>query len=270
MKEKIRATSRGGGSDSAPVEAVDRAARVLYALAARPVPSTLAEIAARAELTKPTAFRILSTLIAEGMAAQNAQTGAYRLGAEPLRLAANVLLDIPVREHALPAMRGIRDSIKETVVLSLRNGDFRYNVDSVEAENAIGQAQQIGVPIPLYAGAASRVLLAGMESEELLAYLDRTTFARYSDTTIIDQPGLLAELGKVREIGYAVSNGEFTAAGHAVARAISDSSGRAIAALHVSVPRSRFSPTVEARSVAALTTAVEAIEAAMASARPAG
>jgi IclR family pca regulon transcriptional regulator len=270
MKEKIRATSRGGGSDSAPVEAVDRAARVLYALAARPVPSTLAEIAARAELTKPTAFRILSTLIAEGMAAQNAQTGAYRLGAEPLRLATNVLHAIPVRDFALPAMRAIRDSIKESVVLSLREGDFRYNVDSVEAENAIGQAQQIGVPIPLYAGAASRVLLAGMESEELLSYLSRTTFARYSDATINDQTTLMAELARVRENGYAVSNGEFTAAGHAVAKAVRDASGRAIAALHVSVPRSRFSPTVEARSVAALTSAIATLEAAMEAADPAG
>ncbi len=263
MGNDTRATSRGANGDGVSVEAVDRAARVLFALAARPIPSTLAEIAQRAELTKPTAFRILVSLMAEGLAAQNAQTGAYRLGSTPLRLAASVLNNIPVRELALPAMGKIRDEIKETVVLSLREGDFRYNVDSVDAANAISQSQQVGVAIPLYAGAASRVLLAGMETEELLSYLDRTTLASYSEMTIIDRDSLLEELGRVRERGYAVSSGEFTSAGHAVAKAIRDADGRAIASLHVSVPRSRFSRVVEDRCVAALGEAVAGIEAAL-------
>jgi DNA-binding IclR family transcriptional regulator len=264
MANNSLATTRGANGEGASVEAVDRAARVLFALAARPVPSTLAEIAQRADLTKPTAFRILASLIAEGLAAQNAQTGAYRLGSTPLRLATSVLQNVAVREPALIAMRKIRDEVNETVVLSVREGDLRYNIDSVEAINAIAQAHRIGVPIPLYTGAASRVLLAGMESEELLSYLGRTELVAYSEATIVDRGALMEELARVGAQGYAVSSGEFTSAGHAVAIAIRDGDGRAIAALHVSVPRSRYSQTVEDRCVAALRQAVATIEAAMA------
>jgi IclR family acetate operon transcriptional repressor len=264
MANDIRVATRGSNGEGASVEAVDRAARVLFAMAARPIPSTLAEIAQRADLTKPTAFRILASLIAEGLAAQNAQTGSYRLGSTPLRLAASVLRNVAVREPALAAMRKIRDDVNETVVLSVREGDLRYNIDSVEAVNAIAQAHQIGVAIPLYAGAASRVLLAGMESEELLSYLGHTDLVAYSETTIIDRETLIAELKVARRQGYAASSGEFTSAGHAVAIAIRDADGRAIAALHVSVPRSRFSQVVEDRCAAALREAVASIETAMA------
>ena len=260
IQREAQTKLRPAGGDSAALEAVDRATRVLFALAAQPFASGLAEIAARAELTKPTAFRILATLAASGYVSQNAETGAYRLGSGPLRLAASVLRDIPVREPALAAMGAVRDSVNESVVLSLRQRDYRYNIDSVEAANAIGRAQQIGVAIPLYSGAASRAMLAGLESEELLSYLTRVPLIAYSQTTIIDRDRLLQNLADVRARGYAVSNGEFASPGHAVAMAIRDPAGRAIAAIHVSAPRSRFSAKVEAACVAALGPAVKAIE----------
>ena len=261
MTQVERAVTRGS-PEGASVEAVDRAARVLFALAAQPIPSGLAEVAQRAGLTKPTAFRILATLIAEGFAAQNAATGAYRLGAMPLRMAATVLRDTPARERALAPMRKLRDQVNETVVFSIRQGDFRYNVDHTEAANAIAQAHRIGVPIPLYTGAGSRALLACMGDDDIDAYLDRTELVAFSATTLADRDALWASLRRTRADGYAVSDGEFTIAGHSVAMAVRDGDGAAIASLHVSVPRSRFSPIVEERCVAALSEAVAAIGAA--------
>jgi DNA-binding IclR family transcriptional regulator len=260
MAKGSEGNARGGG-DGAPLEAVDRAARVLFALAAQPVPSTLAEVAQRADLTKPTAFRILATLIAEGHAAQNPETGAYRLGGEPLRIGARVLGRVAVREPALAAMRVLRDAINETIVLSIRDGDHRYNIDSVEAENAIAQAQQIGVAIPLYTGAASRVLLAGLDDDELAAYLERTPLRPFSNATIVDALVLREDIARTRQRGYAVSNGEFASSGNAVAMAIRGADGRPVAAIHVSAPSSRFSPRVEDICVAALRRAIDGIEA---------
>ncbi len=256
-KEKVSGASARDGS----IEAVDRAARVLDALAARTTPATLAEVAMGAELSKPTAFRILATLMEAGMAAQNSATGAYRLGPAPLRLAAQVLRGVAVRPAALPAMGRVRDDVNETVVLSIRDGDYRYNIDSAAADNAIAQAQRIGVGIPLYAGAASRALLAGMDAGDLLSYLDRTPLQRFSEATIVDRDALVAEIDKARALGYAMSSGEFTSAGHAVAMAVRDARGSPVAALHVSVPSSRFSPAVRERCVASLRSAIAEIEA---------
>jgi len=250
--------------DQSAIEAVDRAGRILFALAASPRESSLPEIANRAGLSKPTAFRILATLVAEGLATQNRETASYRLGVLPLGLASSVLQSIPERALAYPIMTSIRDKVNETVVLAVRDHDFRVNVETVEALNAISQNQQIGLPIPLYAGATSRVFLAAMEPPELAAYLDRTTLQSFSEPPLIDRARLENEIQRVRKQGFALSTAEFTVGGIAVARIIRDREGRPVAAMHVSIPRSRASEDLIARCAAALKTGVETLERAIA------
>ena len=246
--------------DQSAIEAVDRAGRILFALAASPRESSLLEVANRAALSKPTAFRILATLVAEGLATQNRETASYRLGVLPLGLASSVLQSIPVRTLAYPIMTSIRDKVNETVVLAVRDHDFRVNVDAVEALNAISQSQQIGVPIPLYAGATSRVFLAAMEAQELAAYLDRTTLQSFSDTTLIDRARLEIEIQRVRKQGFALSTAEFTVGGIAVARIVRNGAGQPVAAMHVSIPRSRATEALIERCAAALKAGVDTLE----------
>jgi len=265
--EKGKARREAAGDqriDQSAIEAVDRAGRILFALAASPRESSLPEIANRAGLSKPTAFRILATLVAEGLATQNRETASYRLGVLPLGLASSVLQSIPVRSIAHPIMTSIRDKVNESVVLSVREHDFRVNVDAVEALNAISQSQQIGVPIPLYAGATSRVFLAAMEPQEVAAYLDRTKLQSFSDTTLIDRSRLEIEIQRVRKQGFALSTAEFTVGGVAVARIVRDRAGLPIAAMHVSIPRSRATEDLIERCAGALQTGVETLERAIA------
>ena len=250
--------------DQSAIEAVDRAGRILFALAASPRESSLLEIANRAGLSKPTAFRILATLVAEGLATQNRETASYRLGVLPLGLASSVLQSIPERALAYPIMTSIRDKVNETVVLAVRDHDFRVNVDAVEALNTISQNQQIGLPIPLYAGATSRVFLAAMEPQELAAYLDRTKLQSFSDTTLIDRARLEIEIQRVRKQGFALSTAEFTVGSIAVARIVRDGAGKPVAAMHVSIPRSRATEDLIERCAAALKTGVETLERALA------
>ena len=265
--EKGKARREAAGEqriDQSAIEAVDRAGRILFALAASPRESSLLEIANRAALSKPTAFRILATLVAEGLATQNRETASYRLGVLPLGLASSVLQSIPVRSIAYPIMTSIRDKVNETVVLAVRDHDFRVNVDAVEALNAISQNQQIGLPIPLYAGATSRVFLAAMDPQEVAAYLDRTKLQSFSDTTLIDRTRLEIEIQRVRKQGFALSTAEFTLGGVAVARIVRDRAGQPVAAMHVSIPRSRAAEDLIERCAGALKTGVETLERAIA------
>ncbi len=250
--------------DQTAIEAVDRAGRILFALAASPRESSLLEVANRAGLSKPTAFRLLATLVAEGLATQNRETASYRLGVLPLGLASSVLQSIPVRTLARPIMTAIRDKVNETVVLAVRDHDFRVNVDAVEALNAISQSQQIGVPIPLYAGATSRVFLAAMDPTELAAYFDRTKLQPFSERTLTDRARLENEVERARKQGFALSTAEFTIGSIAVARIIRGREGEPLAAMHVSIPRSRATEDLIERCAEALKTGVETLERAIA------
>ena len=222
-------------------------------------PVALPEIARLSGMTRPTAFRILATLAAEGLVLRDAATSTYSLGFLALRLADTVLGSFPIHGVARPVMRQIRDALNETVVLSLRQADARFNIDSLESTHAIGQTQEFGMPIPLYAGAASRVLLAGMADEEIADLSGARGIPglhRHDDHPARRPAGGNSAHSSARLCGQfrrIHRRGQCHRLGHPGLR------GRAVAALHVSFPRGRFSPELEERCVSTLVEGTRAI-----------
>lgn len=238
---------------------VDRAASILECFSRTTPEMSLPQIAARLKLPKATAFRILTNLVHHGLLEHNAPANLYTLGFGTLRIADTLLQSLEIRTCARPLMRSIREAVNESVVLSVRDADDRYNIDSVESTHAIGQTQQIGVPIPLYAGAASRVLLAAMPDDAIASYLARVKRSAFSTSTMTDAGRLWEEIAHIRRRGFAISSGEFTAGGYAVACAIVDATGTALGALHVSIPKARFTKDLEQRCAVRLAEGVRAV-----------
>ena len=232
---------------------VDRAARILACFDRTTPERTLPEIATHLDLPKPTAFRILANLVRHGLLAYDETTNVYTLGFANLRFADAVLTHLPIRAAARPTMQAIREAINETVVLSVRDGDHRINVDSVESTQAIAQTLQLGVRIPLYAGAASQVLLSGLSDTEISDYLGRTELIAFSATTLIGPEAVRQRIAEIRAQGFAVSYSEFTpSGGSAIAVPLRDPSGAVVAALHVSGPKGRLTPELQRRCLDAL------------------
>ena len=205
-----------------------------------------------ARLPKTTVFRVLSSLVERGYCECDPQTGKYSLGFELLRLADIRRRQTNVHDVAAPAMREIRNAVNETVILSVRAGDSRVHVDFVEGLHAMRRMADLGVPAPLYAGAASKVLLAGMEDEEIEAYLDRTDLTAFQDSTITDRALLWREVRSIRKRGFAESKGELFAGGGALAAPIKDFSGKTIAVLDILTPEHRYTEEHRERCIAIL------------------
>lgn len=240
---------------------VDRAAAILEAFDRVSSILSLPELSDRVSLPKPTCFRIAAVLVRLGWLEQNQASGLYSLGLASLKYSEALLASYKIRGLARPVMQGLRDELNETVILSVCDGDFRYNIDSVESAQMIGQTQQIGVPIPLYAGAASRVFLAALKADDLQAYFSRTKLTPFSGLTLTDAEALQREIARIRRIGYAKSAGEFTPGTHAIAALITRPHPADLAALHVSIPAARYSPSLERQCAASLQAAVQQISA---------
>lgn len=234
------------------IAVLDRATALLVSLAQSPRPATLNEVASGAGLSKATAFRILATLTEQGYVEQDETTSSYRLGIAPLRLATAVLDGIGVRTTARPIMRAICDMLNETVVLSVRDGDHRINVDAAECTNAIGSSRRIGEPRPLHSGAASRVLLAALPDAGIEAYLKRHRLDRGQGGGPHYVEALWKDIRKARRTRLVSMAAETSVDSHAVATTIAGPDGTPVAALHVAIPRARFSAGVEARCGQAL------------------
>lgn len=231
---------------------LDRAVELLAGLAQLQRPATLNEAAQLAGLSKATAFRILSTLAENGLVEQDEHDASYRLGISTLKMATSVLDGIEVHSTAKSTMRAIGELLNETVVLSVRDGDFRVNVDAVECTNAIGSSRRIGEPRPLHAGAAGRVLLAAMADAEIEAYAKRHRLGAKESGGPAYLDHLWKDIRKARRTGLASMPAEMSPESHAIATPIRSGNGRAIAVLHVAIPKGRLTSRLESRCGQAL------------------
>lgn len=241
-----------GKASSYSIEAVERAVDVLMAFTHAEPELTLGEVVERTRLPKSTVFRLLSTLRARHLCQLDTETGRYSLGYELLKMADIRARQINFRRLVLPVMQELRDISNETIVLSIRDGDDRVNIDYVESKHPLRRVPEPGRRAPLYSGAASKAFLAAMSDEAIAAYLDRTELAQRGPNTITDRVALHREIGKIRSVGYAESRGEQTPQGNAIAAAVFDHTGEPICVISISYVDSRFTEAIRKKSVARL------------------
>jgi DNA-binding IclR family transcriptional regulator len=230
------------------VEAVTRAVRLLKELRKGPLP--LAEIAANAEVPANFAAHALETLARNGLA--RAQGETWGLGLSWLKIADARSRQIDLRELALPIMRHMRDAVDETVILCVRRGLRRVNIDYVESTQAIRRVTQHGYESPLHIGAAGRALLCGLSQDEVGDYFAQATSSTARGAKLLQVATYIEELGEVRAKGYVQVSGEMTPDTAAVSAPVFDHTAQVIGALTISAPSDRFTPQLEASCVATI------------------
>jgi DNA-binding IclR family transcriptional regulator len=243
---KRKSTSQSGATGETPpknpysIEVLRRAIDILAVFSHAKPTMSLAEIVAAVQLPKTTVFRVLSSLVGRGYCELDAAAGKYSLGFELLRLADIRRRQGNVRDVAIPVMLQIRDAVNETVILSVRSGYSRVHIDFVEGLHPMRRMADLGVHAPLYAGAASKVLLAGMEDGEIEMYLKRTHLTAFQKTTITDSATLWREVNAIRKRGFAESKGELFLGGGALAAPIKDFFGATVAVMDILTPEHRY------------------------------
>ena len=224
------------------IQSVDRAIRILSAFSVQQPGLTLGQIADLIGISKGGAFRLLATLEHHGLVVKDSSASTYSLGFGVLELAGVRLRQTDVREVALPHMRKLRDDTDETVVLCLRVGDYRVHVEQLESYRPFHRTGRVGEHVPLYAGAASKVLLTAMGEEEVHNYLDRVELERLASNTVIDPDALLQELSEIRAKGYAAGYQERAEDTAGLAAPVYGADDVIVAALQIPLLLQHFTP----------------------------
>lgn len=242
MDEETELPDADGGDRPYKVNVLDRAVAILDAFAQGGPSLTLSEIALRTNLHVSTCLRLLTNLRHHGLIAKDEASGRYRLGYRLLTLAEIARGNSGLVEAALPTMRDLSRQFDETVVLSVRVGDHRVDIEQVIGQQSVRRVVTLGTEKPLYAGAASRALLAGMSSDELDGYLRRTELKKLASKTITNEAELRAALARIHQDGYAESVQEqYDNSGGGVVSMIRGVRSEVIGVVGISVPQFRFS-----------------------------
>ena len=131
---------------------------------------TLKEIAEHTHLNTSTAFRIVNTLERRQYLTRNDTSKQYRLGPRALALGYSSHWTENVITLAKPYLRRLQQLFNETVSIYIAEGDCRICLDHVESTHSLRRVIPIGESLPLYKGAAGRVLLAWTSDDERQRY----------------------------------------------------------------------------------------------------
>jgi DNA-binding IclR family transcriptional regulator len=239
-------------SGGTSVQTIDRAARVLRALADGPSEGMrLTEVTAVLDLGKATARRLLLALVDVGFVEFDEAAKRYSLGYGLFALG-KAARRFHIVELARPALARLAAATGDTVYLSVRDGDQAICVDRCTGRFPIRTLTlDVGDRRPLGVGAGSLALLAFQPETEIARVLrdDHAARARFAG---FDDENLRRMICATRDTGHAFNDGRIVSAMAAVGVPVLDKAGRAVAALSIAAIRERMDAPRDAELVALL------------------
>ncbi|GAB7042846.1 IclR family transcriptional regulator C-terminal domain-containing protein [Catenuloplanes niger JCM 9533] len=221
------------------VQSLERGLAVIRAFDATRPELTLSEVARICDLTRAAARRFLLTLTDLGYVHTDGRL--FRLSPRVLELGYAYLSSISLPEVAEPHLERLVAEVRESSSVSVLDGDDVVYVARVPTSRIMTVSINVGTRFPAYVTSMGRVLLAAAPDTVLDDYLRRVPLRRLTSRTITSEDALRAELGRVREQGYAIVDQELEEGLRSMAVPIRGRAGGVVASVNVSVHASRTS-----------------------------
>jgi DNA-binding IclR family transcriptional regulator len=190
------------------VPAIDKCFAILDLLAQSEEPMGISDISGKLALNKSTVFNIGHTL-RDLKVLENRRDGKFVFGTRFY-----ILGNIARKRSALiqtvhPYLETINEKTKLSAFLGLRSDRQALLIDKVDAAYRLKVSSEIGMQMPVLAGAGIKAMLAQLPDEQIDEILSRTELKRYTPYSITDAAVYRAEILDVRTQGIAYDREEY-------------------------------------------------------------
>ena len=229
-------------------QSVEKAFAVLSAFSAGKSALNLAEIAAAARITPSSALRSIHTLVALGYLVRNDRLQGWTLSPRTLSVGYPYLASHAVIELATPHLVDLNQACGESVSLSEPDGTEMVFIARFPSHKRFLIHMPVGRRLPMYCTSAGRAYLSTLPRDEVREVLRRSTVRALTPQTLTQIPQILEIIDSARVLGYAWASEECYRGDLTIGAPIIGVDGRAIAAINISGPTSRWtSPDLRAR-----------------------
>lgn len=239
-KIKSAEKSREPARSSLFVGSTEKAFQVLHAFDGPQRFMTLADIARAANIDRSATQRLVYTLESLGYLRRIAGTRNYGLTSKVLKFSHNYLKANELIDRASPYLLDISRNLGETTNLHELDGHEVVFVARFPGQHLINIDIVIGSRLPAFFTASGTAILSALPDEERLDLLGRTPLEPMTPFTVTDPNKLLKRVRVAATHGYAVVMNETVMGDISVAAPIIDEHGRAVAAINISVPTTRW------------------------------
>lgn len=201
---------------------------------------TLAEVAERTGMTKASAQRTVHTLEVLGYVGKHAQTRRFQLRPKVMDIGFNYVSNHPVVQIANPYLSQLANASGETASLTEPvERDMLYVAQRVTSQ-FIPVSTPVGMRVPMYCTSSGRAWLGSLPAAEARRILQDSDRVARTPATLTSVAAILVRIADCRKLGYATNAEELFLGDMGIAAAIVDRSGRALGAVHVAPPTSRW------------------------------
>jgi DNA-binding IclR family transcriptional regulator len=219
--------------------------KLLDAFISAPPVVGVTELAARANLSKSTAHRLLTVLVSSGHVRRAGDR--YCLSDRLFEIGNQVWPGgaPDLRRRAMPFLADLFAVTRHVVHLAVLCGTQVLYVEKLFGHSSVQCRTNVGGCLPAHATALGKAMLAHSDERTVNAVL-RAGLRSFTPFTIVSEPQLQRALEKVRDTGTATGHEEFQRGLSCIASPICDPrTGRAVAAISISAsserPVERFS-----------------------------
>ena len=248
-----------GNTSSPGASVVARALSLLSAFDETHRRLTLTELARRADLPVPTAYRLAKELVAGGALVRR-PSGEYSVGRRLWDIGLLAPVQTGLRQVASPFLNDIHATTRATVHLAVRDRTQVLYLERLSGRASVPVVSRVGSRLPMHATGVGKVLLAHAPDEVQEQAL--SSLARLTPYTVTQPARLREQLEKVRRDGYATTVEEMTLGACSIAVPVrsapagDEEAGPVVAAIGIVVPNLRRDRT---RLLTALQVAAQGI-----------
>lgn len=224
------------------IGSAEKVFRVLHAFDGPRRYMTLADIARATKLGRSAAQRVVYTLEALGYIERILDTRNYALSLKVLQFSYNYICANELIDKAAPYLLEISRSLGETTNLQQLDGNEIVFVARFPGRHLVNIDIVVGSRLPAAFTASGIAILSYYSKDEQIALLQRTVLKPLTPFTETDPEMLLERIRIAGERGYAITVNQTIMGDISVAAAIRDEHGRAVAAINISVPTTRWTP----------------------------
>jgi DNA-binding IclR family transcriptional regulator len=221
-------------ADRSEIKSLRKALAVLGAVVSAERSPTIAEVAFQAGISRPTAYRIVQTLVSEGFLVHGPDDGRLYIGFETLPLAANLLDRNRMRLEAMPYLHSLASKVNERTNLGVLHRNKILYLAGVEKPSLPMIYSRFGKTVPVHCSSLGKAILAYLPEEEIRKLVDEEPLVRRTPATITELSALFEDLALTRERGYALDCAESSEGTYCIAAPIFDAGNKPVGAIGLS------------------------------------
>ncbi len=196
---------------------------------------SLAEISRRLGYPKSTVHTLINTLESRGFIERGAGNN-YALGSALIPMTQAVRVNVHLRDRAAPLLRELGDYCRESVYLTVLDGNRCLYIYAIESSHRLLARTAIGDRVHLHCTSTGKAILAFLSPEEVQRIVAQAGLPAFTEHTLTTLDRLLPELEESRRRGYALDREEHELGTFCVGSPIFDEQGQVIGSCSISGP----------------------------------